>query len=330
MIRNILVTGGAGYIGSVVTTQLVEAGYNVVVYDNLEKGHKEAVHKEARFVKGDVADTKKVIATLKKYRIEAVMHFAAFIEAGESMEVPEKYFHNNTINTLLFLESLLSAGVKKIVFSSTAAVYGDPEKIPITEDTKLAPTNAYGVSKLLVEQTLSWYHKIHGLRYAALRYFNACGATETLGEDHDPETHLIPRALDAVMGKGPTLQLFGTDYPTKDGTCIRDYIHVTDLACAHLLALHALGKHSTGKMIYNLGSQNGFSNREVIKAVGCVIGKQVPYKEASRRVGDPAILIASSEKIKKELGWRAEYTNLDEIVESAYRWRKNHPNGYLS
>ncbi len=325
---NILITGGAGYIGSVVTSQLVKAGHKLVVFDNLVKGHRKAVHPEARFVKGDISDSKLVEKILKENDIEAVMHFAAFIEAGESMKVPEKYFHNNTINTLLFLETMLKSGIKKFVFSSTAAVYGDPKKIPITEDADLKPTNAYGVSKLLVEQTLFWYHQIHGLKYAALRYFNACGATDKLGEDHDPETHLIPRALDAVMRKDPHLQLFGTDYPTKDGTCIRDYIHVSDLARAHLLALSALDKHSKGKMIYNLGSQNGFSNREVIEAVGKVVGKSVPFENASRRVGDPAILIASSEKINKELGWKPKYTKIEDIIETAYKWCLEHPKGY--
>lgn len=324
---NVLVTGGAGYIGSITTAQLVEAGYKVAVYDSLVKGHREAVHKDALFIKGDIADQKKVALVLKKYKIEAVVHFAAFIEAGESMEVPEKYFHNNTVNTLLFIETMLKLGVKNFVFSSTAAVYGDPKKIPITEDSPLNPTNAYGASKLLVENTLSWYHRIHGLNYVALRYFNACGATGTLGEDHDPETHLIPRALQAVLGKGRKLELFGTDYKTKDGTCIRDYIHVSDLAQAHVLALDMLKKKG-GRYIYNLGSQKGFSNLEVIKTVEKVIGKAVPYEKAPRRAGDPAVLIASSKKIKKELGWEAKYKKLEDIIDSAYQWKLKHPKGY--
>lgn len=327
---NILVTGGAGYIGSVTTVQLIEKGHKVVVYDSLIKGHRKAVHPDVIFIKGDVSDKKKIKDVFVENKIEAVVHFAAFIEAGESMEYPEIYFRNNTINTLGLLEVMLSERVNKFVFSSTAAVYGDPKTIPITEDTELNPTNAYGASKLLVEQTLSWYHKIHGFQYAALRYFNACGATNTLGEDHSPETHLIPRALDAVMGKGPQLQLFGTDYKTKDGTCIRDYIHVSDLATAHLLALDALNSPRGGRMIYNLGSQNGFSNREVIETVGKVVGKPVPFKEAPRRAGDPAILVASSEKIKKELGWSAKYTKIEDIIESAYKWRLKNPEGYTS
>ncbi|MCL4338399.1 UDP-glucose 4-epimerase GalE [Patescibacteria group bacterium] len=327
---NILVTGGAGYIGSVTVSQLLEAGYKVVVYDSFIKGHKKAVHKDAVFVKGDISDYMLVLKTLRKYKIDAVLHFAAFIEAGESMKVPEKYFHNNTINTLLFLEAMLAVGVRKFIFSSTAAVYGDPKRTPIAEDTDLRPTNAYGASKLLVENTLSWYHKIYGLSYVSLRYFNACGATKDLGEDHSPETHLIPRALQSVMGKGAKLQLFGFDYPTKDGTCIRDYIHVSDLARAHLLALKLITKNGQWQKIYNLGSQNGFSNKEVIEAVGRVVGKSVPYVPTSRRIGDPAVLVASSEKIRKELGWKAKYTNLDEIIESAYRWKLSHQLGYQS
>lgn len=326
---NILVTGGAGYIGSVVTAQLIAAGHTVVVYDSLVKGYREAVDKKAVFIKGDISDQKLVAEVLKDHKIEAVMHFAAFIEAGESMKEPEKYFHNNTINTLLFLETMLSCGVKKLVFSSTAAVYGDPEKVPINEEAPLKPTNAYGVSKLLVEQTLSWYHQIHGLKYAALRYFNACGATEKLGENHQPETHLIPRTLKAAINKDEKMQLYGTDYPTNNGTCIRDYIHVSDLADAHLLTLDALNKKN-GKLIYNLGSQNGFSNKEVIEAVGRVVGKAVPYESVARREGDPAILIASSEKIKKELGWKPKYTNLDNIIKTSYQWYLKHPQGYVT
>lgn len=325
---NILVTGGAGYIGSVTAAQLLEAGHTVVVYDNLARGHREAVSKDAVFIEGNVEDKETIKNALKEHDIEAVIHFAAFIEAGESMQLPEKYFHNNSINTFLLLETMLEANVKRIVFSSTAAVYGNPHAIPITEDAALAPTNAYGASKLLVEQILSWYNKLHGLRYAALRYFNASGATKELGEDHQPETHLIPLALRAVMGEGPTLKLFGTDHKTKDGTCVRDYIHVSDLASAHLLALGKLAKEEGAKCIYNLGSQKGFSNKEVLEAIGRVVGKEVPWEPAPERPGDPATLVASSEKINQELGWKPEYTNLDEIISSAYRWRKKYPNGY--
>lgn len=327
---NILVTGGAGYIGSVTTSQLVEAGHHVWVYDNLVRGHKEAVHQDAVFIQGDVSDAEKLRQVLKSNQIEAVVHFAAFIEAGESMK-PDKapvYFENNTIGTSILLRTMLETGVKNIVFSSTAAVYGEPKEIPIKEDAELNPTNFYGQSKLFVEDLLRWYHKLGGLRYAALRYFNASGATETLGEDHNPETHLIPLALQAAMGKRPSLQLFGRDWPTKDGTNIRDYIHVTDLAMAHLLALNALKKEGSGRLIYNLGSGGGFSNLEVLEAVGRVIGKKVPYENASRRSGDPAVLIASSQKIQTELGWKPQYADIEKIVETAYRWRKNHPEGY--
>lgn len=325
---NILVTGGAGYIGSVTTAQLVEKGHSVVVYDSLIKGHKKAVHPHAIFIKGDISDKKKIKDVLVKNKIEAVVHFAAFIEAGESMQRPEIYFRNNTILTLGLLEVMLLEGVNKFVFSSTAAVYGEPEEIPITEEARLKPTNAYGASKLLVEQVLSWYHQIHKLRYAALRYFNACGATDTLGENHQQETHLIPRALLAVMDQGPKLQLYGADYETPDGTCIRDYIHVSDLAQAHLLALDALNKTANGKLIYNLGSQNGFSNKEVIETVERVVGKPVLWELGPRRIGDPAILIASSEKIKKELGWKPKYTRLEDIIRTAFEWRLKYPNGY--
>lgn len=327
---NILVSGGAGYIGSVVTAQLIQAGHRVVVYDNLVKGHKKAVHAQALFIRGDIGDKEKVRQVLFDNNIDAVMHFAAYIEAGESMEKPEQYFHNNTINTLLFLETMLESKVKKFIFSSTAAVYGDPQDIPLTEEASLSPTNTYGASKLLAEQTLAWYHQIHGLKYAALRYFNACGATETLGEDHSPETHLIPRALDAVMGKGPKLQLFGTDYPTPDGTCIRDYIHISDLSSAHLLALNKLQKNGPYKLIYNLGSEKGFSNLEVINTVGRVVGKKVPYQAVGRRTGDPAVLVASSAKIKKELGWVPKITNLEDIIKSSFKWQKKFPKGYDS
>ena len=327
---NILVTGGAGFIGSVTTAQLIEAGHHVVVYDNLSHGHKEAVDPKATFIQGDIADKEKVKSALIEYTINAVVHFAAFIEAGESMQYPERLFANNTVNTLNLLELLIAHDIRRFVFSSTAAVYGNPKKIPIAEDSETLPTNAYGASKLLVEQTLSWYHQIHGFRYAALRYFNASGATENLGENHTPETHLIPLAIQAATGKRKALQLYGTDYSTKDGTCVRDYIHVSDLARAHVLALDALETHTTGKLIYNLGSQHGFTNKEVIEAVGNVVGKRVPCEDAPRRTGDPAILIASSEKIEKELGWKAKFTNIEDIISSTYKWYLAHPQGYSS
>lgn len=327
---NILVTGGAGYIGSVVTRQLLKQKHSVVVYDNLSRGHKETVPPPVPLIQADIADRKTLENTLRDHRIEAVMHFAAFIEAGESMIHPEQYFRNNTANALTLLEAMIAQNVSRFVFSSTAAVYGNPKDIPIKEDSLLAPTNAYGASKLLVEQMLQWFHTIHGLRYAALRYFNACGATETLGEDHQPESHLIPRAIAAVTGRQSTLQLYGTDYSTADGTCIRDYIHVSDLAAAHILALDTLA--TIDKMhpplIYNLGSEKGFTNKEVIKAVGHIAGKPVPYETAPRRAGDPAILVASSQKIQQDLGWRPKFTDLDSIIKTAWDWKQKHPHGY--
>ncbi len=323
---NVLVTGGAGYIGSVVTADLVRSGHRVWVYDNLSHGYREAVHRSAALIVGELADTEKVSHTLRTHAIDACMHFAAFIEAGESMQVPERYFRNNTACTLSLLECLLAAGVRKLVFSSTAAVYGDPEDIPISEGATLSPTNAYGASKLLVEQMLSWLSRVHGLRYASLRYFNAAGATPALGENHQPESHLIPLMLQVALGQRPHISLFGTDYPTIDGTCVRDYIHVSDLAAAHLLALQALDQHQS--LIYNLGNGQGFTVRQVLDVVRKVTGHPVPAVEAARRAGDPAILVASSEKIQRELGWKPQHAELETIVKSAWVWRRAHPNGY--
>jgi UDP-glucose 4-epimerase len=328
MKMNVLVTGGAGYIGSVVVSQLIEKGHKAYVLDNLSHGHKAAVSKNAELIIGEISDKKLLGNIFNNIGISAVMHFAAFIEAGESMKEPERFFRNNSISTMILLESMLENNVKKFIFSSTAAVYGDPEKIPIKENAKLSPTNAYGASKLLIEQVLSWYYKIHGLSYAALRYFNACGATGELGEDHQPETHLIPLAIKAAMFGKPELRLFGDDYPTKDGTNIRDYIHVSDLARAHIFSLGALNGEKSKQLIYNLGSQNGFSNLEVIKTVEKVLGKKVPWKQAPRRTGDPSVLIASSQKIRKELGWKPEYTNLEDIIRTAYEWKRENPQGY--
>jgi UDP-glucose 4-epimerase len=256
------------------------------------------------------------------------MHFAAFIEAGESMQRPEKYFRNNTANALTLLETVLAHAVQRFVFSSTAALYGTPEKTPIAEDARLQPTNAYGESKLLVEQMLAWLHRVHGLRYACLRYFNAAGAAGDQGEDHHPESHLIPIALQVALGVREHVAIFGTDYPTSDGTCIRDYVHVSDLAAAHLLVLEALKKDE--RLIYNLGNGRGFSVRDVIDTVRKVTGHAIPAEESPRRSGDPAVLVASSEKIKRELGWKPEYTDLESIVRSAWNWRNAHPDGYPS
>ena len=323
----ILVTGGAGYIGSVVTRQLVDQGDHVVVYDSLVRGHRRAVHPEAVFVQGDVADRDLVERTLRDQKIEAVMHFASLIEAGESMKQPGAYFRNIMAGSLTLLEAVLAQGVEMFVFSSTAAVYGTPESLPVQEDATLKPTNVYGQAKLMVEHMLAWFSQLHGLRYAALRYFNACGAEPPLGEDHQPESHLIPLAMQAVMGQRPQLQLYGTDYPTRDGTCIRDYIHVSDLASAHRLALQALAQ-GRGPLIYNLGSERGYTNLEVVQAVGRVMGKPVPYVEAPRRPGDPDALVASSARIRDDLGWQPRYTDLDSMIATAWEWRRANPNGY--
>jgi UDP-glucose 4-epimerase len=322
----VLVTGGAGYIGSVLTSELVRAGNDVVVYDNLGHGHREAVVEEATLVQGDLSDGKHLHSVLKDHEVEAVMHFAASIEAGESMKVPEKFFRNNTASTLNLLEAMLELKINRLVFSSTAALYGNPETTPIVETSVLKPTNAYGESKLLVERMLEWFHRIHGFRYASLRYFNAAGATEKLGEAHQPETHLIPLILQVARGQRESISIFGTDYPTKDGTCVRDYVHVLDLAAAHILALGALEKHS--QLVYNLGNGVGFTVREVIEVSRKVTGHAIPAVESPRRAGDPAVLIASSEKAKQELGWKPKYFALEDIVTSAWQWQQRFPNGY--
>lgn len=322
----VFVTGGAGYIGSVVVQELVRSGHKVIVYDNLSNGNRAAVAAEAEFVQGDIADAEKLSQILDRFSIEAVMHFAASIEAGESMKTPEKYFRNNSANTLTLLEAMLRQGIKRLVFSSTAALYGNPESIPIREEDPLRPTNVYGESKLLVEEMLAWFHKIHGLRYASLRYFNASGAAGALGEAHNPESHLIPLILQVASGKRESISIFGTDYPTPDGTCVRDYIHVLDLASAHLLALDELG--SRDKLVYNMGNGKGFSVREVISVAREVTGDAIHTVESPRRPGDPAILVASSEKIQKELHWRPQYQDIKKIIASAWEWHQSHPDGY--
>jgi UDP-glucose 4-epimerase len=326
MAERILVTGGAGYIGSVVVKQLLDCGYEPIIFDDLSHGHRAALPASARLIVGDIADRAMLERIFAEFRPQAVMHFAAFIEAGESMQRPEKYFRNNTANALTLLETVLAHGVQRFVFSSTAALYGTPEKTPIEEDARLQPTNAYGESKLLVERMLAWLHRVHGLRYACLRYFNAAGAAGDRGEDHHPESHLIPIALQVALGVRQQVAIFGTDYPTSDGTCIRDYVHVSDLAAAHLLVLEALKEKE--RLIYNLGNGRGFSVREVIDTVRKVTGQAIPAEESPRRPGDPAVLVASSEKIKRELGWKPEYTDLESIVRSAWHWRNAHPSGY--
>lgn len=315
----ILVTGGAGYIGGTVAQLLLDQGHQVAIYDNLCHGHRSMLPAGAEFVEGDLADR----STLEKIlhnRIDGVMHFAALIEAGESMQRPEIYFRNNSASTLSLLEAMLAVGVNRLVFSSTAAVYGEPESTPIREDAPLRPTNAYGESKLLVERMLEWLNRIHGFRYASLRYFNVAGAIKGRGEAHEPESHLIPLILDVALGRRTNIKVFGKDYPTPDGTCIRDYIHVQDLARAHLMAFNALKERD--RLIYNLGNGVGFSVREVIESARRVTGHPIPVVEEARRPGDPAVLIASSEKIGKELGWKPEYTELDAIVKSAWEWHQ--------
>jgi UDP-glucose 4-epimerase len=316
----VLVTGGAGYIGGTVTRLLVAGGHSVTVYDNLCHSKRLAVAKGAEFVEGDVADRGLLEKTLDNGRFDGVMHFAALIEAGESMKHPEVYFRNNTAATLTLLEAMLATGHDRLVFSSTAACYGEPEGTPILEDAKLLPTNPYGESKLLVEQMLGWMNLVHGFKYASLRYFNVAGAIEGYGEAHEPESHLIPLILDVALGRRANIKIFGRDYPTKDGTCVRDYIHVRDLAEAHLLALKALGQKS--RMIYNIGNGQGFSVLEVIESVRRVTGRVIPVEECARRPGDPAVLVASSEKIKADLGWTPKFAELDAIVASAWEWHQ--------
>jgi UDP-glucose 4-epimerase len=325
---NVLVTGGAGYIGSVIVEALVEREHDVTVLDSLYKGHRAAVQSPARLVDIDLADGEAVRRILAERRIEAVIHMAADSLVGESMQNPAKYFRNNVVNSLNLAEAMLAEGVKRLVFSSTAAVYGEPERVPITEDLPLAPTNVYGESKLTFERMLGWMDRIHELRWIALRYFNAAGATERHGEDHSPESHLIPIVLQVPLGRRESVQLFGVDYPTADGTCIRDYIHVQDLAEAHILALTALEKGSVASGAYNLGNGTGYSNREVIESCRRVSGHAIPVVEAPRRQGDPAALVASSERIKKELGWTPRFPEIDQIVDSAWQWHRRHPNGY--
>jgi len=325
---NLLVTGGAGYIGGTVSRILLAAGHTVTIYDNLCHSKPEAVAPGATFIEADIADRSRMEQTLREGKFDGVMHFAALIEAGESMQKPEIYFRNNTASTLALLEAMLATGNNKLVFSSTAACYGEPEKTPILEDATLKPTNAYGESKLLVEHILGWFHRVHGFRYASLRYFNVAGAIEGYGEAHEPESHLIPLILDVALGRRESIKIYGSDYPTPDGTCVRDYIHVSDLADAHLLALQSLEKQS--RAIYNIGSGGGFTVRQVIDSVSRVTGKQIPVIEESRRDGDPAVLVASSEKIKSELGWSPRYAQLDEIIESAWKWHQKRYAGKTS
>lgn len=326
---SILVLGGAGYIGSHAVYQLIDQNKDVVVIDNLQTGHRGAVHPKATFYEGDIRDLDFLRQVFQHENIDAVIHFAANSLVGESMEQPLIYFDNNVYGTQQLLQAMIEHNVKKIVFSSTAATYGEPEVVPITEDMETKPTNTYGETKLTMEKMMKWVAKAHGIKYVSLRYFNVAGARETgeIGEDHDPETHLIPIILQTALGKRPHITIFGDDYDTPDGTCIRDYIHVEDLIDAHLLALYYL--NNGGKSdIFNLGSSQGFSVKEMIEAARKVTGKPIPAQIGERRPGDPSILIASSEKARKILGWKPARTSIEKIIEDAWRWHVNHPKGY--
>lgn len=321
----ILVTGGAGYIGSVMTEHLVGAGYDVVVLDNLSVGHRQAVHPGAVFAQGDVGDRAFLDDLLRTYPVDAAMHFASNTLPGESMERPFLYLRDNVVNGLTLIEALVEHGVHRFILSSTANLFDEPQRVPIAEDEAIIPGSPYGESKHLLERVLHWMDRVYGLRYATLRYFNAAGATDQYGEDHQPEVHLIPLVLQVALGKREQIVVFGDDYPTRDGTCIRDYVHVSDLAAAHVLALEALDQ---GSRAYNLGNGQGFTVREVIQVAREVTGHPIPAVVGARRPGDPAVLVAASERIRRELGWQPRFPDLDSIVASAWEWHRRHPDGY--
>lgn len=325
----ILVLGGAGYIGSHTVYELIDAGRDVVVADDLETGFRAAVHPKARFYEIDIRDRQQLDALFKKEQIEGVIHFAAFSQVGESMSDPLKYYDNNLHGTMVLLGAMVANGVDKIVFSSTAATYGEPESVPILESDKTSPTNCYGETKLSMEKMMAWVSRAHGLRFVALRYFNACGAhpAGVIGEAHDPESHLIPLILQVPNGQREKISIYGDDYPTHDGTCIRDYIHVTDLAQAHILALDYLINGGENN-VFNLGNGVGFTVKEVIDVARAVTGHPIPATITPRRAGDPAQLVASSEKAKSVLGWKPQYADLNTIVSTAWAWHKSHPHGY--
>lgn len=321
----ILVTGGAGYIGSVVVAELIQAGHDVVVLDNLSQGHRAAVHPQAVFVKGDLGDRTLLNHLFHTHPVEAVMHFASRTLVGESMQNPFLYVGENVCNGVNLLETAVRHGVRRFILSSTANLFDQPRRIPIDEEEEIIPGSPYGESKYLLERILRWLDRIYGLRYASLRYFNAAGCTPALGEDHRPETHLIPILMQVALGKRSHLEIYGTDYPTRDGTCVRDYIHVVDLALAHILALEALDR---GSRVYNLGNGQGFTVREVLETAREVTGRPIPAVEGPRRPGDPAVLVASAERIRQELGWQPRYPDLRDIVASAWEWHRTHPDGY--
>src|SRR5213596_415543 len=319
----IFVTGGAGYIGSVCSELLLNEGHEVAIFDNLVEGHQRAVDSRANFIHGDLADRAQIDAALSGARPDAAMHFAAYALVPESMRDPSKYFRNNVSNGLNLLDAMLVTGVRRIIFSSTCALFGPPERVPIDEAAPTRPINPYGESKLAFEKILRWYGEIHGLKFVSLRYFNAAGATENFGEDHRIETHLIPNVLKVALGQKPHVEIFGTNYETPDGTCVRDYIHIIDLARAHILALGA-GE----SVFYNLGTGGGSSVHEVIAACRKITGRKIDTVEKPRRPGDPPGLIASSEKIMRELGWEPQFQSLDRIIESAWKWHQKFPEGY--
>ena len=316
----ILITGGAGYIGSVIVKKLVNNNHEVIVLDDLSKGHEESINPKATFVKLSLNNLKDLDETFKQFKFDAVIHMAAHSLVGESVQNPEKYFKNNVINGINLLGLMLKNNCKKIVFSSSAAVYGNPKKTPIKEEDETKPTNPYGDSKLMFEKIMESYSKAYGLNYTSLRYFNAAGCEEDYGEDHNPETHLIPIIIKTVLGQRKEIQIYGTDYPTEDGTCVRDYVHVSDLAEAHILALNKNG-------IYNLGGEKGYSVKEIINLTEEITGEKIPVNNSERRLGDPAILIASSEKAEKELGWKPKH-DINSIIKSAWIWHKKNPEGY--
>ena len=322
---NVLVTGGAGYIGSVVVEELVRQGDTVTVLDNLSQGHRQAVHPRAGFVQGDLADATMVDALFAGHTFDAVMHFASHTLVGESMEKPLKYLGENVVNGLNVLQAMVRHGVGRFILSSTANLFDQPSRMPIDETEVIVPGSPYGESKFVLERMLHWLDRIHGLRYAALRYFNAAGATAERGEDHSPETHLIPLVLQVALGQRDKIIIFGDDYPTVDGTCVRDYIHVLDLAQAHILALRALDE---GSRTYNLGNSQGYTVRQVIETARQITGHSIPAVDGARRPGDPPELVAGSAKIRQELGWQPRYPDLKDIVQSAWDWHRTHPNGY--